>query len=254
MKTEKIKGFVLKGHPFGESHKMISLFSRELGKLKVIAHGVRKTTSRYGSAFELLNEVSLVISPTREAELYNIKEHSIVSSCHPIRESYSGIQLLYYLSEFLSLFVHENMANDGLYNILSQTLKAMSTNKKSGYELVKSFELKSLQELGFLSELEHCSQCGTSIDERLKNAGTSLSVTSRGGWIVCDMCRNPQIDQDISQGTYRYFLKLLREQMDKVCRVRINGNMRVETDLAFERLMISIVGRKLKASRWQSAV
>ncbi len=254
MKTVKLRGFVLQAYPFGESHKIITLFTRELGKLKVIAHGVRKTKSKYGSSFELMNEVALVLTSSKQKDLYNIKEFNLLSSCHPLREDYKLIQLLYFLVEFINLFIHEETKDHKVYSFLRRTLDEGFIHKSSFYELIISFVLKTLNILGFLADLNLCSHCGNSLLQKTgdQQKDKTIYLSNRSGWIFCNKCNNSYTDQEITLGTYRFLVSLLELDTRQISRLKIQGFIRRECDNSIEKLIVSILGKKLNSLTWMS--
>jgi len=244
MKTIKLNGFVIRGHSFGESHKIITLFSEELGKIKLIAHGVRKTNSKYGSTFELLNEVSLVVSSSKSDDLYNIKDFNLLISSHNIRCDFKQINLLYHLADFLNAFISEDCNDKLVYKLLKDTLLQCSQNKTSCYELIKSFEIKSLKVLGYLPNLKYCSQCQNSLEKN------RIFISQHDGWIFCLKCSKQNKDYEINFGTYKFLLSLEEFEIPIIARLKINGIFQKETDLSIEKLIISILGKKLNSFNW----
>ncbi len=253
MKALKIEAYVLRGNAFGESHKIMTLFTRQLGIIKVITYGIRKTKSKLGSAFELMNEVSLVVTPAKQKDLYNIKEVSILSSLHSIRDNLRNINHLYYLAEFLDSFIQKGVDEKEIYALLKETLLQCEKQTSSLYELLRSFELKSLKILGFLPDLNHCSQCGQQF--LLKpSSKEKVFLSVRDGWIFCQNCKNPHIDFEITLGTYRFLNHFLTYKINYIPRLKINDFFKKETDLACRNLIISILGKEFNSSKWLNLI
>ena len=62
------QGIVLRGYPFGESHRVVVLVSPNHGKLRTVAKGVRKTKSRFGGRLEPFTHVDLVLYEGKNLE------------------------------------------------------------------------------------------------------------------------------------------------------------------------------------------
>ncbi len=247
MKSFKTNGFVLNSHSFGDSHKLIHFFSEDMGQIKIIAHGIRKTLSKYGSSFELLNELSVVLISSKQKDLYQIKETQIISSYHTLRQDIHHIHLLYYLAEFLNIFAQENISDYDIYKLLRNTLQYALDYIQSFYVLVRHFELKSLSKLGFLSDIKLCSLCEKQIDETNQE---KIFLTKRPGWLLCSKCSNPHWDTEISPGAYRYLCYLLNFDMQDILRLKMNDDTKQIIDYSIDLLIQSILGRKLNSSKW----
>lgn len=57
----KVEGIILKRRNLGEADRILTVFSKNLGKISVLAKGVRRITSRRAGNVELLNRVSMYL-------------------------------------------------------------------------------------------------------------------------------------------------------------------------------------------------
>ena len=85
MPLYKEQGVVLRATKLGEADKIVTVMTQGAGKVRVVAKGVRKTTSRFGARVEPLTHVSLMVYRGRGA-LDTLSQAEIVSSFRPIRE------------------------------------------------------------------------------------------------------------------------------------------------------------------------
>jgi len=65
MRGFKTEGIVLKRRNFGEADRILTVFTKDRGKISVLAKGVRRITSRRAGNVELLNRVSIFLHQTR---------------------------------------------------------------------------------------------------------------------------------------------------------------------------------------------
>lgn len=242
MKSDiKTKGFVLKAQPYGESHKIITLFSYDLGKIKIVAHGIRKTKSKYGSTFELLNEVDLNISLNKNSDLYKIHDFNIIQSQHAIREKYEHLSHLFELSDFILQFTQDENEDREMYHLVSQGLNRIQLSLTNIFPIVKSLELKSLVQLGFLHSLKYCSHCGAEL------LNSKVYISARSGWIFCDECKNQYSDDEISKASYKILLNLLEFNLDVTARIIIDEDSKKLLNHYFEKLFYSLINKKLRS-------
>lgn len=139
MRSEKLHGFVLKRSNFGEADKILTVFSVEKGKAKLVAKGIRKIKSRRAPHLELFNLVELVI---HNGKTFNIvTEAKTISTLKPDLKT-TGY--LFFVSEVLDKLLPEDQPHQEIYNSLVDILPTLSENT------VKKFVVEILWELGYL--------------------------------------------------------------------------------------------------------
>ncbi len=111
---------ILKRQDFGEADRILTLFTPERGKLRVIAKGARKITSRKGGHIELFTYSNLLIAKGRNFDI--VTQAETIQSFRKLREDLSRITYAYYIAELVDLFTQENEANAAPIVHLRQTL------------------------------------------------------------------------------------------------------------------------------------
>lgn len=145
-KTYRARGIVIKRVNYGEADRILTVFTREYGKLPMMARGVRKTTSRKRGSVELASEADFLIVKTKGMDL--------LSQCQQIRvfpEHGSGLDRItqvHQLLEITNLLTVDEQEMPEVYDILIETLMHLELpGTKRGYILSQVRLL--LQELGF---------------------------------------------------------------------------------------------------------
>lgn len=149
MRNSKIEGIILARRNYGEADKIITIFSLELGKIKILAKGVRRIKSRRASHLELFNEVELVI--------HQGKTFSQISEART-KNHFSNLKLnlkltgyLFYLSEILDKILPEHQPHREVYSSFKATLSNLDTaTGKNSEDKVKHFVIQLLWNLGYL--------------------------------------------------------------------------------------------------------
>jgi DNA repair protein RecO (recombination protein O) len=159
------------------------LFTRDRGKIRLVAKGARKVRNRFGAALEVLTHVRIIFHEKPNRELQILDRAEILHS--PI-EKQPGLRLSYYLFYFAELifeFFPDHEKNTSAFRILLNIQKAFSRHQDLDY-LARFIELQLLHSQGILSSVALCSQCGrefTSLFER--------RYLGKATEILCKKCR-----------------------------------------------------------------
>ena len=99
MRNFKVDGIVIKRNNYGEADRLLTLFTRQFGKMKVKASGVRKITSRRSSHIELLNYASLTLFQGRKYPV--LTEVATIHSFDGVKNNLRKIGYSYHLCELI---------------------------------------------------------------------------------------------------------------------------------------------------------
>lgn len=147
MRNSKTSGIILKRSNFGEADKILTVFSSNLGKIKVLAKGVRRIKSRRAPHLELFNEVELVLHNGHTFQ--TITEAKIINDFSLEKSDLKSTGLLFYLSEVIDKILPEHQPHPELFELF---LKALSNLDK---DKVKKFVVELLWNLGYLPRGEY---------------------------------------------------------------------------------------------------
>lgn len=151
MRTHKTEGIVLKRRNFGEADRILTILSRESGKIIVKAPGVRRIPSRRASHIELLNLCKLTLYSSSKNFMPIVTEAQTLENFSSIKKNLKKIGYAYYICELINGLCPENQENRSVFFHLKSILLslAQTSNAKA---LVKKFEKDLLATLGFWSE------------------------------------------------------------------------------------------------------
>jgi DNA repair protein RecO (recombination protein O) len=152
------QGLVLKSAPLGEAGLIVTLYSRESGKLRAVVHGARKPTSRLVGHFEPLNLLHLSLASSRPEGIDTITQAQILDGHAPLKGNLDAISRAIYVLDLVDGFGAEGSANPQLYELLLDTLAALGRSPDEGMFL-RYFELHLLGFSGFMPELYRCVEC-----------------------------------------------------------------------------------------------
>lgn len=184
-KFYKTKGIILKRADLGEADRILTIFTATQGKVKARARGVRKILSKLGGHLELFNLADL--------SFYSGKGLDIITACQ-VMECFSHLRsnlrktsLAYYTTELLDKLTPEKQKDYRIYRLLKEIFRALDnprlTDTKKLYLVVRSFELKLLNLLGYAPELKKCVACGKLVKPNL------YFFSSKLGGLLCAQCK-----------------------------------------------------------------
>ncbi|WP_338750175.1 DNA repair protein RecO [Bacillus sp. FJAT-52991] len=174
---QKVEGIIIRTINYGETNKIVTVFTRENGKLAFMARGARKPNSRLSAITQPLTHGQFLVQ--RGSGLGTLQQGEILTSMRHVREDLMITAYAAYMVELLDKSTDDQQVNPYLYEFLKQSLYYLN----EGYDaeiLTNIFEMKMLQVIGLRPELSSCVQC-QSYEGRF-----SFSVRENG--LLCHRC------------------------------------------------------------------
>ena len=119
------EGVVLGKRNYGEADRILILYSKDRGKLSLLAKGVRRPKSRKRGHIEIFNKVSFSASLGRGIDL--MTEAEVIDDFSDIRDNLKKVSLAYYFCEVIGKITHEGEPNIEIYNLLVDGLEKLRT-------------------------------------------------------------------------------------------------------------------------------
>jgi DNA repair protein RecO (recombination protein O) len=179
---EKSEGTVLGGIRFGDTSRIVTVYTERLGLVKVIAKGARGPKPRYGAGLETFAKSFFLLYWRREKDLHLLKDADLVDARLPLLDDPARYALASAIVELTSVAAREPDPNPALYRALSASLDALSA--LSGAALLPAFraaELHVLASVGLRPEFARCVAGGE------EPAAAAFFSAAEGG-VVCARC------------------------------------------------------------------
>jgi DNA repair protein RecO (recombination protein O) len=174
------QGIVLRGYPFGESHRVVVLLSPNHGKLRTVAKGVRKTKSRFGGRLEPLTHVDVVLYEGKNLD--TITQVSIINAFPNLRNDLDRVLAAGTMIEVVDAVVQADEPSQRMFLLLQRGLTVLD-HGPAHPDLVTSFLLKAAAIIGVAPSLDTCAGCGTT--------GHLRCFSFAAGGSLCEKCRTP---------------------------------------------------------------
>jgi DNA repair protein RecO (recombination protein O) len=152
------QGIVLRSFPFGEADRVVVLLSPNHGKLRAVAKGVRKTTSRFGGRLEPFTQVDLVLYEGRNLD--TITQVSVIEAFPHLRNDLDRVLAAGTMVEAADAVTEEGEGAVRAFLLLQRGLRALEAGPRHP-DLVAAFLLKVAEVVGVAPALAECAACGT---------------------------------------------------------------------------------------------
>ncbi len=174
------EGLVIRATPSGEGDKMLTILSRQYGKLSVLARGCRKVNSRLASCCNVFVYASFSLGIYKD--MYYIREAEFIRSFYKENDRLEKFALASYIVQ-VGEDISTNEESHGLMRLLLNTLHVLDAGEKNE-ELIKAgFELRVCKLCGLSPELSGCRICG-------KSALSECFLEVNNGTLICEECKN----------------------------------------------------------------
>ena len=178
MPLYKEQGIVLRSVKLGEADKIVSILTQGSGKVRAVAKGIRRTSSRFGARLEPLTHVSLLLY--RGRNLDTVTQAEIITPFRGIRGDFVRIAAAEAMVEAVDKVAEEHERNVRGFLLLLSGLRALEAEPVDAAAVAESFLLKLLSLSGFHPSLSACAVCGLPGPHPWFSAGQ--------GGVVCDSC------------------------------------------------------------------
>lgn len=172
-----IEGIVVRTQNYGETHKIITIFSKEMGKISAICRGANKGKSKLSALAQPFIKANFLIYVSKG--LSTVQQGEVIQSFRSLREDIMKTAYAAYLVELTMMLTDDREAERYLYNQLDLTLDWINNEEELMVPLFM-LELKLFKRGGFAPIIDCCARCGS------MNNLTSFSV--REGGLLCSDC------------------------------------------------------------------
>ena len=186
---------------YQEADKIVTIYTKDYGKITAIAKGVRKTKSKFGSSLEILTYSIFLFYKGRNIDIVSqteILESFFLTSKEVIKFAFAAncIEVVNRLTEIREI-------NIGLFNLLKEVLHYLKESNDPKL-LTLSFKWQTMSILGYRPSLNHCCKCNKSVEEQKE-----MYFNIKEGGLVCNNCTAE--DKEGCVKVSLYFNKLVRK-------------------------------------------
>ena len=176
---EKLDGIVVGSVNFGESDKILTIFTPDKGVISAKIKGVKKAGAKLKFASEPFCFAEYVFAASGDRR--TVISASLIDSFYPIREDIQKFFAAGVIGEFVRKFFKEEMVEEETFLLVADTLKKLAYGDENAKSVLCGFLLKALFNAGYGLNLNGCAVCGEEIKTR-------PYFDWSGGGFYCEKC------------------------------------------------------------------
>lgn len=233
------QAIVLRTYDYGESDRIVSLYTKDFGRLHAIAKGAKRSRKRFGSGLEPFTHIDAFFADRENRGLARLEQCQIIAAFHEIAEDVRRAVCGNYLLELVDTLTPERERHAAVFSLLLFFITLLTRNEFRE-ELLRFFELRLFSLLGYQPQFIRCVGCGEPFHVR-----HCYKFSVQRGGIVCPVCQG-RIDDlvPISNGTIRLFQQAAQIELAKISRLLFSRTEHEEGRLILGRFLEYHVGRR----------
>ncbi|HEU5367203.1 MAG TPA: DNA repair protein RecO [Ktedonobacterales bacterium] len=241
---------ILKRMDYGEADRILTLFTPGRGKIKAIAKGARRTTSRIAGHVELFTRSQLQLSAGRDLEIVTQGESR--EHFPHLRAGLWHATTAFYLAELIDKFTDEHNEYAGLYTLLIESLRRLDEDaartagqaaisyRSRAWQMLRYFEIQLLDDLGYRPSLHECAACGSTLQPVENGFNATL------GGVLCPNCSRYS-QRPISLASLKVLRLLQTTPWEHLPRLRLDSSQQNEIEYLLQALIRFHLERDLKS-------
>jgi len=174
---------VVRTRAFGESDKIVTFLTRDLGKIAGIAKGARRSKRRFVNVLEPFTHVDVTLRLRQGSDLAFVNACVLVDAPISIARDLMKFAYASYVLELTDRMVREREAGPDTYELVRDAI-ALIEQSDAEAGVLRAFELHLLRLTGYEPELDRCRRCATAVA-----SGTTMYVHPARGGVLCIRCR-----------------------------------------------------------------
>lgn len=235
----RVDAVVLRHSDFGEADRILTLYTRQLGKARAIAKGARKMASRKAGHIEPFTHVKLQLAKGR-SDILIVTQAETVDAYLSLRDDLILTGHASYMLELLDRFTYvDETENSSIFRLLTESLSRLASNHDV-WLVIRYYEIRLLDYLGFRPQLFECTNCGREI-----KAVDQFFSFSAGG-VICPRCGRglPNL-QRISVDTLKYLRHFQRSSYRDASRAKPSSLVQREAETLMQGYFTYLLEREL---------
>lgn len=223
MNNHRTLALVLRVSDHGESDKIVTFFSPDLGRVTGIAKGAKRSKKRFVNKLEIFSLLEIFYRPPKRNTLFFISEAELENAFLSLRGDFRRYVMATFIVELVLRFTREHDPDPGIFNLLHWAMSSLEKNEvplKTGV----FFLLRLLGAVGYQPALDHCGFCGKKV-----SAKGSFSLHPGSGSLACSSCKKSSAESftPLSIQTLKFLDTAQKMELKNIDRLRLlNQNAR----------------------------
>lgn len=238
-RSRRVEGIILRHQRWGEADRLLTIFTRELGKVRAVAKGARKSQSRKAGHLEPFMQSALLLAQGRD--WWIVTQADTVEAFLPLRESLEKTGYAAYIIELLDRFTYEDGPNPSLYKLVIESMRHLAANQPV-FIVIHYYEIRLLDLLGFRPQLFQCVICENDI------LAEDQFFSALQGGVVCPKCSHKSEDaRRISMEALKYLRHFQRSTYAQASAANPEEKIQNEVEVIMQWYLTFLLERNINA-------
>jgi DNA repair protein RecO (recombination protein O) len=233
---------IIRKTKLGEADRILTLYTRDHGKIEVFAKGIRRPKSKLAGHLELLTYSLIRLAQGRNLD--TVTGSQTIEAFLPLKNDLWLTSYGLYVAELVNQFNAERSANQPVFELLVETLRRLCQAENSNLTL-RYFELRLLDLSGYRPQLRECVSC------RAELKPEENSFCSAAGGILCPGCRyDHPTSLFISVEALKVMRFMQKNNFETVSRLKINSDLANALKNILSSYIRYILEKEVKSAAW----
>ena len=242
MPLYNVNAIVLHRSNLGETDRILTLFTREHGKVRAVAKGSRKSGSRLTGASELFVHSKFMLASGKSLEI--VSQVDIQETFPQLRRDMLSIARAAYLCELTDKFIEDHQVDPETFDLLLCALYWLQRPDVSSEAAQHAFEMQLLMLHGYAPQIEACVRCSKLVPD-------GISYSPSLGGILCEKDKFTTQDSfPIGSETVKLLRYLGNSQPDDLARISDGTHCFLETARSLRWTVRYRIDRDLKSAEF----
>jgi DNA repair protein RecO (recombination protein O) len=227
---------VLSRFDYGEADRILTILTPGSGKLKAIAKGIRRPTSRIGGSLEPFAELRIALARGRTFDV--VTQVEVIHPWLRLRDDLVSFGTASYMAEMADRTQEERHAAESVYLLLKRGYELLDAGMDPG-RVARWFEMHLADELGIRPEVDRCVECG-----RLLEAGERYRWVPPLGGVLCQRCPGaPHGIAGLSLDALKLLKAYRRMDVEALAALRVRADVEAEVEAAMRAFLAYTLDR-----------
>jgi DNA repair protein RecO (recombination protein O) len=241
------RAIILRRIDHGDYDLIVTLMTKEYGKLSLIAKNAKKSIKRFSGVLELFSALDIIGKKGR-GKLPVLIEASLVQPYTGIRCDILKTAYASYFAEVVNIWVEEGKPQKSLYSLLEYVFHLLDQNALSGEELSIIFQMRFLALSGLSPNLVECGKCRIALEQFDDNR---IYIDFSKGGILCQNCITSIREKRLlSAGTVKQLLWVNNSDLKKAERIRFTPHAIMEGLDFLEKFVFFQMGKEPRSLKF----
>ena len=183
MNMRTSNAIIMRIKEFGESDILVTFFTPDMGQLKGVAKGARRSRKRFVNCLDIFCLADLEYGSRKKGDLYFLHSGKLINAFPGLRSDFTTLSRASYMIELTEILFPYGVAEREIFHLLRDSFDAMAKGERVDVVPI-IFEIRAMALGGYGINLEKCCMCG----RRYRGEGKAAYKPEKGG-IACLKCQ-----------------------------------------------------------------